>query len=78
VSLSTQFGLPGNKIQPHLQQASLKQFGKVQCLDGGDIMNASELVLVGDDCQDATNVHVSVSSLYCDYLSHIMVSMDAC
>ena len=40
-----------------------------------DIMNAPELVLVGNDCCDATFVHVSVSPPYHDYLSHIMVSM---
>jgi hypothetical protein len=75
ICLSTRFGLPVNKIQPHLQQASIKQFGKVRRLDGGDIMNASELVPVGDDRRDATFVRVSVSPPYRDYLSHIMVSM---
>ena len=75
ICISTQFGLPVDKIQPHLQQASLKQFGKVWHLDEGDIMNAPELVPVGNDCWDATFVHVSVSPPYHDYLSHIMVSM---
>ena len=44
-------------------------------LDEGDIMNAPEFVPVGNDCWDATFVHVSVSPPYYDYLSHIMVSM---
>jgi hypothetical protein len=46
-------------IQPHLQTASLKQYGKVRCLDGGDVINSSALVAMGDDRRDATFVRVS-------------------
>ena len=49
ICLSTRFGLPVSHIQKQLQQASLMQYGKVQHLDGGDVMNASKLVLVSDD-----------------------------
>ena len=47
--LSTCFDLLMQEIHPHLQMASLKQYGKVQCLDNGDVINASTLVAVGDD-----------------------------
>jgi len=36
-------------IRQHLQDAALKQYGKVWHLNGGDIMNAAALVPVGDD-----------------------------
>jgi len=32
-----------------MQMASLKQYGKTQCLDNGDVMNAAALVTLGDD-----------------------------
>jgi len=57
--LSTRFDLSVRDIRPHLQTASLRQYGKVRCLDGGDIMNASALVGVGDDRRDATFIRVS-------------------
>jgi hypothetical protein len=46
-------------IRPQLQTASLRQYGKVRHLDGGDVMHASALVAVGDDHRDATFVRVS-------------------
>ena len=55
-SLSTRFDLPVKEIHPHLRKATLKQYGKVQLLDGGDVMNAFELVPVRDDLRDATFV----------------------
>ena len=51
-SLSTQFDLLVKKIHAHLWKVTLKQYGKVQHLDGGDTMNASKLVPVRDDLQD--------------------------
>jgi hypothetical protein len=58
-SLSTRFDLPVKEIRSHLRKATLKQYGKVRLLDGGDTMNASELVPVRDDLRDATFVRVS-------------------
>jgi hypothetical protein len=46
-------------IRPYLRTASLRQYGKVQCIDGGDLMNASTLVPCGDDRRDASFVRVS-------------------
>jgi hypothetical protein len=59
VCLAIQFNCQVKDVRPHLQMASLKQYGKVQCLDGGDVMNASALVAVGDDRRDATFIRVS-------------------
>jgi hypothetical protein len=59
VCLATRFNLGVNVIRPHLQTASLKQYGKVRQLDGGEVMNASALVAVGDDHRDATFIRVS-------------------
>ena len=47
--LATQFDAPMKDIQSHLLMASLRRFGKVQCLNGGDLINASTLVAFGDD-----------------------------
>jgi hypothetical protein len=58
-SLSTLFNLPVNEIRPRLRKATLKQYGKVQRLDGGDTMNASRLVPVSDGLRDATFVRIS-------------------
>ena len=58
-SLSTRFNIPVKDIRPHLRNAKLKQYGKVRRLDGGDTMNASELVPVSGDLRDATFVRVS-------------------
>jgi hypothetical protein len=74
ICLSTRFGLPVSHIRKQLQQASLMQYGKVRRIDGGDVMNASKLVPVGDDRRDATYVRVSVSLSPHDYISHTMVS----
>jgi hypothetical protein len=60
--LSTRFGIPAKNIRPYLRTASLKQYGKVRQLNGGDTMNASALVAVGDDRRDATFVRVSCIS----------------
>lgn len=57
--LATRFDLPTKDIQPHLRTASLLQYGKVQLLDDGDLMNASALVPCGNDRRDATFVRVS-------------------
>jgi hypothetical protein len=57
--LATRFDLPVKDIRPHLRTASLLQYGKVQLLDGGDLMNASALVPCGNDRRDATFVRVS-------------------
>jgi hypothetical protein len=57
--LATRFNLPMKDIQPHLQTASVKQYGKIRCLDGGDVINSSALVAMGDDRRDATYVRVS-------------------
>ena len=59
ISLSTRVDLPVKDIWQHLQDAALKQYGKVRHLNGGAIMNAAALVPVGDDRQDATFVQVS-------------------
>jgi hypothetical protein len=56
--LSTRFDITMKDIHPYLRTASLKQYGKVRCLDNGDVMNASTLVTVGDDWRDATFVRV--------------------
>jgi hypothetical protein len=42
--------------------ASLKQYGKMRWLNGGDVINASALVAIGDDRRDATFVRVSCIS----------------
>jgi hypothetical protein len=57
--LSTRFDLSAKDIRPHLRSASLSQYGKIRRLDGGDLMNASALVGVGDDRRNATFVRVS-------------------
>jgi hypothetical protein len=49
VCLATGFHLKVKDIRPHLQTASLKQYGKVRHLNGGEVTNASALVAVGDD-----------------------------
>jgi hypothetical protein len=41
------------------------QFGKVRYLDGGDTINASALVAVGDDHRDATFVRVGDILKHC-------------
>jgi hypothetical protein len=50
-------------ISPHLQMALLRQYSKVQRIDGGNVMSASSIVAMGDDRQDATFVRVSVGFL---------------
>jgi hypothetical protein len=57
--LATRFDLPMKDIQPHIRTASVKQYGKVRCLDGRDVINSSALVAMGDDRRDATFVRVS-------------------
>ena len=57
--LATRFNLPTKDIQPHLQTALVKQYGKIWCLDGGDVINSSALVTMGDDHWDVTYVWVS-------------------
>jgi hypothetical protein len=57
--LATRFDAPVKDIRSHLRTALLRRFGKVQRLDGGDLMNASTLVAFGDDRRDATFVRVS-------------------
>ena len=74
IALSTLFDLPMKEIHPHLQKATLKQFGKVQHLDGGDKMNASELVPAGDNLWGATFVHISFI-LFWEPLSHVLLSV---
>jgi len=59
VCLATRFNLEVKDIRPHLQTASLKQYGKVRHLDGGEVMNAAALIAVGDDHRDVTFIHVS-------------------
>jgi hypothetical protein len=61
--LATRFDLTTNDISPHLQTASLRQYGKVRRVDGGDVMSASSVVAMGDDRRDATFVRVSVGFL---------------
>ena len=56
------FDLAMKDVRPHLRTASLVQYGKLRRLDGGDVMNASTLVKVGDDRRDATFVCVSSNS----------------
>ena len=57
--LATRFALKTKNIRPHLRTVSVHQFGKVRRLDGGEVMNASTLVAVGDDRRDATFIRVS-------------------
>src|SRR5882762_1855877 len=56
--LSTRFDVAMKDIRPHLRKASLIQYGKLRCLDSGDVMNASALAAVGEDRRDATYVRV--------------------
>ena len=65
--LATRFDLSMKDIQPHLRTASVKQYGKVRCFDGGDVLNSSALVAVGDDRRDATFVRVSFKFTPSDY-----------
>jgi hypothetical protein len=48
VCLATRFDAPVQDIQSHLRAASLRRYGKVRHVDGGDLMNASTLVAFGD------------------------------
>ena len=74
--LATRFDLTNKGIRPHLRTASLKQYGKVRCLDSGDVMNASALVTVGDDRRDATFVRVSFKFLLLEIVtSHTPMSV---
>jgi hypothetical protein len=57
--LATRFDGPVQDIRSHLWAASLRRYGKVRRVDGGDLMNASTLVAFGDDRRDATFVRVS-------------------
>jgi hypothetical protein len=61
VCLATRFNLEAKEIRPHLQTASVKQYGKVRHLDGGEVMNASALVGLSDYRRDATFIRVSCS-----------------
>ena len=81
--LATRFDLATKDISAHLQTASLKQYGKVRRIDGGDVMNASSVVAMGDDRRDATFVRVSVEFLlvivvswHCQY--EMLVDRNAC
>jgi hypothetical protein len=56
--LATRFNLAVKDIRPELHTASLKQYGKVRHLNGGEVMNASALVAVGDGRRDATFIRV--------------------
>ena len=57
--LATRYNLSVRQIRPHLKNATLCQYGKVQQLNGRDTINTSSLVPVGDDRRDATYVRVS-------------------
>src|SRR5262245_27970138 len=63
VCLATRFNLSVAQIRRHLEKARIKQYGKVKRLGGGDIMNASMLVPVGEDRRDASFIRVSVCSI---------------
>lgn len=43
--------------------APILQYGKVQFVNGGDIIHASELISSGDDHRDASFVRVSICQL---------------
>ncbi|KAN0139719.1 hypothetical protein V8E53_002381 [Lactarius tabidus] len=55
MALSTRFRLHVSTIQKHLQQARIKEWGKVQRVDSdaGDTIHSSGLMTLAEDCQDA-------------------------
>jgi hypothetical protein len=61
MALSTRFRLHVSTIQKHLQQARIKEWGKVQRVDSdaGDTIHSSGLMTLAEDCQDAMFVWVS-------------------
>jgi hypothetical protein len=58
-TLATRYDVSVSIMQPRLHKAKISTWGKVRCLDSGDTMHASVLVLMGEDRQDASYVRVS-------------------
>ncbi|PSS02212.1 hypothetical protein PHLCEN_2v4068 [Hermanssonia centrifuga] len=50
----TRFDVPFNTIRKYITVEHVEVFGKVQHLNGGDIMNTSSLVSHAEDCRNAT------------------------
>jgi hypothetical protein len=62
--LATRFDVPLGLIHQHDQATSIEQWGKVQCLDGGDTMIAASLVSCWSDSQGATFVRMHYSCVH--------------
>lgn len=58
ISLATRFDLSVADIQLKLKKATIKQYGKVRWLEGGDVINAALLVPASDDRRDTSFVQV--------------------
>lgn len=63
-TLSTRFKVSVSAVRKNIpKEISFVQYGRVQCLDGGDNMQGRGLVRLGPDNRDSSYVRVSISSL---------------
>jgi hypothetical protein len=58
-ALATRFDVSVQTVLPRLQKAQISTWGKVRCIDGGDMMHAFMSVSRGVDHRDASFVRVS-------------------
>jgi hypothetical protein len=57
--LSTRFDISAADIRQQLDKATIKQYGTVRWVEGGDVINAASLVPTRDDHRDASFVRVN-------------------
>jgi hypothetical protein len=65
IHFATRFSQNVNTVRQYLKQENITQWARVQQLEGGDLMYASELFDQAEDRRDATYVRVCINSDIC-------------